>query len=66
MPTITIEELQKQNHELRSALEKLAAAAHYAAKDAGSFSHRGGFHNCPDEDCVYVRVLVGKVSDEKA
>jgi len=62
----SLEKLQTDNRELREALEKLATSAHYAAKDKGSFSHRGAFHNCPDENCVYVRVLIGKTDEYRS
>lgn len=62
----SVDKLQRENRELRQALEQLAESAHYRAKDTGSFSHRGLFQNCPDEDCVYVRILIGKVSNERA
>lgn len=68
MTAVSIEQLQKQNRDLREALEKAQTVAHYALKDAGSLEHRGIFHNCPSPDCVDVRVLIGKeiTSEHKA
>lgn len=57
---VSLEQLQKQNQELRIALEKAQTTAHYALKDAGDFEHRGLFANCPSPSCVEVRTILGK------
>ncbi len=61
MPTITTEQLQTQNHTLRLELTRAQTEIHYTYKDIlHSIHHRGPFMNCPDPDCVRVRVLLGK------
>jgi hypothetical protein len=60
MPIITLENLKRENAELRQALEQAATTNHYAQRESGSITHRGPFHNCPDRDCVYARILLGK------
>jgi hypothetical protein len=61
MTTLTTEQLQTDNRTLRTELTRAQTEIHYTYKDIlHQIHHRGIFANCPDPDCVRVRVLLGK------
>ena len=61
MTTLTIEQLQTQNRALVLELTRAQTETHYIHKDLlHSIYHLGPFSNCPNPDCVRVRVLLGR------
>lgn len=61
MQSSTTEQLQTENRALLLELRRAQMELHYTHKDhLHSIYHLGPFANCPNPDCVRVRVLLGK------